>query len=135
MEHRVIVSMWTEPELNASVEVLTVTYDVNFKITLSSVQVLLAQTSAAPMMSLSDREKQLDNTRLDGVLLFEILWQLDYNKIVKVSSLFALLPVLLISYVHCNTVAVFSYLYVASYMSTITCHTCFTDRFDIKINA
>jgi hypothetical protein len=78
------------------------------------------------MMSLSDREKQLDNTRLDGVLLFEILWQLDYNKIVKVSVLFTLLQV---CYVHCNMIAVFSYLYVASYMANITCHTWFTDRF------
>jgi hypothetical protein len=37
-------------------------------------------------MSLSDREKQLGNIGFDGVLLFEILWQLDYNKIVTVSA-------------------------------------------------
>jgi hypothetical protein len=63
--------------------------------------VLLAQTSAAPMVSLSDREKQLDNTRLDGVLLFEILWQLDYKKIVKVGLVCTLLTIVLLRYVRC----------------------------------
>jgi Glycosyl hydrolase family 26 len=49
-----------------------------------TLQVNIAQVPAAPtIMSVYDREKQLDNVGLDGVVIFDILWKLNYTEIIK----------------------------------------------------
>jgi hypothetical protein len=44
----------------------------------------IAQVPAAPtIMSVYDREKQLDNVGIDGVVIFDILWKLNYTETIK----------------------------------------------------
>eukprot|EP00953_Heterococcus_sp_UTEX-ZZ885_P003729 2530-Heterococcus_DN1.PRE.2 len=48
------------------------------------VRVNIAQVPAAPtIMSVYDREKQLDNVGIDGVVIFDILWKLNYTETIK----------------------------------------------------
>jgi hypothetical protein len=51
---------------------------------LYTTQVNIAQVPAAPtIMSVYDREKQLDNVGIDGVVIFDILWKLNYTETIK----------------------------------------------------